>query len=203
MAFSHNSFGSPMFLFLGGDTKIGSGSWTASGSGEYLFVDADNPADYSQAVMRYSEYATSHGPTMAAIGDNIVMVQVDDSSHPDSSGKDILIWDYSTGRPEIVGALGHVRKYSVAKIVSGRFFSECKPDQKIKFEHESSDCLDGYINGGFISPKETNAVKVLVSGGSTSDCKFENLFDQSAECPKVYIGELSIGIDLNSKNFES
>ena len=53
--------------------------------------------------MRSSDYTCSHGPAMAQIGDNIVMVQTDDSTHPDSTGKDILIWDYNAGRPKIVG----------------------------------------------------------------------------------------------------
>ena len=35
---------------------------------------------------------------MAQIGDNIIMVQADDSTHPDSTGKDILIWDYNAAR---------------------------------------------------------------------------------------------------------
>jgi hypothetical protein len=35
---------------------------------------------------------------MAQIGDNIIMVQTDDSTHPDSNGKDILIWDYNAAR---------------------------------------------------------------------------------------------------------
>ena len=41
---------------------------------------------------RSSEYTLSHGPAMAQIGDNIIMVQADVSTHPDSTGKDILIW---------------------------------------------------------------------------------------------------------------
>ena len=48
--------------------------------------------------LRSSEYTLSHGPAMAQIGDNIIMVQTDVSTHPDSNGKDILIWDYNAAR---------------------------------------------------------------------------------------------------------
>ena len=48
--------------------------------------------------IRSSEYALSPGPAMAQIGDNIIMVQTSTSTHPDSTDKDILIWDYNAAR---------------------------------------------------------------------------------------------------------
>ena len=54
--------------------------------------------NWLSSFIRSSEYALSPGPAMAQIGDNIIMVQTSTSTHPDSTGKDILIWDYNAAR---------------------------------------------------------------------------------------------------------
>ena len=52
VAMFQNYFGYPGFLFYGGRTKIGDGQWEASSRGEFLFVDADNPTDFSHHDIR-------------------------------------------------------------------------------------------------------------------------------------------------------
>ena len=52
VAFAHNLYGYPTFIDFGGDEKVGSGSWEPTSYGEFLVIDADNPADFSQLEIR-------------------------------------------------------------------------------------------------------------------------------------------------------
>ena len=131
---------------------------------------------------------------MAQIGDNIVMVQVSESDHPDSTGQDILLWNYQDAIPQIVGEIERSggRPHAVRAVISGRFFPECKPNLKIRFKADSklsSNCIEAYKTLGFISPKSSNAVKVLMASGSTTECEFENLYEQTKKCPNGWTGK--------------
>ena len=78
---------------------------------------------------------------------------------------------------------------SIPAVVSGRFFDDttCIPEKKIEYEQSFPSCLNAYMKAGFISPKDSNPVKILKpSKTSTRDCEFENLFEQTAKCPKVW-----------------
>ena len=52
VAFAHNLYGYPTFIDFGGDEKVGSGVWEPTSYGEFLVIDADNPADFSQREIR-------------------------------------------------------------------------------------------------------------------------------------------------------
>ena len=52
VAFAHNLYGYPTFVDFGGDEKVGSGVWEPTSYGEFLVIDADNPADFSQREIR-------------------------------------------------------------------------------------------------------------------------------------------------------
>ena len=90
-------------------------------------------------------------------------------------------------RPEIIGELPQERHLSIPAVVSGRFFDDttCIPENKIEYEQSFPSCLNAYMKAGFISPKDSNPVKVLKPTGNAIDCEFENLFKQTAKCPKV------------------
>ena len=74
-------------------------------------------------------------------------------------------------------------------MLSGRFFPKCKPEKKLEFAQTYSDCKDAYVKAGFISPKNSNPVKIPKSDDSTMDCEFENIYEQSKKCPKGWIGK--------------
>ena len=81
---------------------------------------------------------------------------------------------------------------SIPAVVSGRFFDDdtCIPENKIEYEQSFPNCLNAYMKAGFISPKDSNPVKILKpSKTSTLDCEFENLFEQTAKCPKGWAGK--------------
>ena len=95
-------------------------------------------------------------------------------------------------RPEIIGELPQERHLSIPAVVSGRFFDDttCIPEKKIEYEQSFPSCLNAYMKAGFISPKDSNPVKILKpSKTSTRDCEFENLFEQTAKCPKGWAGK--------------
>ena len=169
VAFAQNLYGYPAFISYGGKNDYDE----PSGIGEFLLVDSDNPNDFSQGVVRASQYKSEYGPAMAQIGDNIVLVNTD----TDSSESEILLWNYQDGNPEITGTLIKDKKMAVPAIVSGRFFSLCGADQKLEYEKTYPDCAEAYNTAGFISPKSTKSVKILVDDGSETQCDFENLYD--------------------------
>ena len=159
VAFAHNIYGSPAFISVGGRKKIGDGNWQPSGNGEFLFVDADTPDHYSQHEMReLGSYNSSYGPAMAQIGDNIVLVDVD------STTNDIFLWNYNDARPELVGTLSRPRKGAVPAVISGRFFPKCMANEKLKFKHNYTSCIEAYKTSGFINPKNSVPVTISDSG---------------------------------------
>ena len=106
-------------------------------------------------------------------------------------------WYCHINRPEIIGELPQERHLSIPAVVSGRFFddSTCVPENKLKYQQTYSSCLNAYMNAGSISPKNSNPVKILQTEtsesttGTTTDCEFENLFEQTAKCPKGWAGK--------------
>ena len=82
-------------------------------------------------------------------------------------------------------------------VVSGRFFDDptCVPEVKLDYKKTYTSCLYAYMKAGYISPKDSNPVKILESEtsgstmGTTIDCEFENLFEQTAKCPKGWAGK--------------
>ena len=181
VAFAQNLYGYPAFISYGGKIEYDE----PSGIGEFLLVDSDNPSDFSQGVMRASQYKSEYGPAMAQIGDNIVLVNTD----TDSSESEILLWNYQDGNPEVTGTLIKDRRLAVPAVVSGRFFSLCGADQKLEYEKTYPDCAEAYNTAGFISPKSTDSVMILVDDGSETQCDFENLYDQTDRCPKGWTGK--------------
>ena len=179
LAFAQNMNGYPAFISFGGYIR-NNGEFVPSGIGEFLLVDSDNPNDFSQGVMRSSQYKSRYGPAMAQIGDNIVLVNTD----TEINGLDILLWNYQDANPEITGTLIKDRREAVPAVVSGRFFSQCGADQKLEFEKTYSECAEAYDTAGFISPKSTNPVKILVDDGTETHCEFENLYKQTEGCPR-------------------
>ena len=188
VAFVQNFHGQPAFLSFGGRFK-----GEASSLGEFLFVDSDTSEDFSQQEMRPSKYDTKYGPAMAQIGDNIVFIQTDPTTHPQSTGKDILLWSYNDARPKIVGGLSKNRNWGSPAVVSGRFFSKCAAENQLKYKQTYTNCLDAYTTSGFISPKSSNSVKIMLNDDSQADCEFENVYDQSKKCPKGWIGKANEG----------
>ena len=181
VAFVQNLYGYPAFISFGGKNEDDE----PSSIGEFLFIDSDNPNDFSQGVMRASQYKSEYGPAMAQIGDNIVLVNTD----TDSSESEILLWNYQDGNPEVTGTLIKDRRLAVPAVVSGRFFSLCGADQKLEYEKTYPDCAEAYNTAGFISPKSTDSVMILVDDGSETQCDFENLYDQTDRCPKGWTGK--------------
>ena len=54
VSFAQNIFGYPSFIDFGGDFRVAYGQWEPSSYGEYLFVDSENPADFSQVKYYHS-----------------------------------------------------------------------------------------------------------------------------------------------------
>lgn len=61
-------------------------------------------------------------------------------------------------------------------------------DENTLFQKTYADCEAAYTNGGFIK-SSANPVTITTAGGSTEDCTFENIFGQSASCPKGWFGK--------------
>lgn len=117
VAFAPNLYGHPTILHLLGYGD-GSNLWKF---GSFYFLDTGE-----EFRTEKNHYTGWFGPAMAHIGDNIVMAQVDSSDHDDSSGQDILIWNYGQANLEIVGEMEDEHEFGSAITVSGRFFPECK-----------------------------------------------------------------------------
>ena len=176
VAFAQNLYGYPAFISYGGKIEYDE----PSGIGEFLLVDSDNPSDFSQGVMRASQYKSEYGPAMAQIGDNIVLVNTD----TETNERDILLWNYQDANPEITGTVSKDKRMAVPAVVSGRFFPLCGADQNLEYKKTYFECAEAYDTAGFISSKSTNPVKILVDDGSETNCEFENLYKQTKGCPR-------------------
>ena len=128
VGFVGNFYGYPAILAIGG-ARPNEAAELWSTSGNILLLEDLSSAD-GISVHQLRDFGLGHFKKgkIQKVNDEVFIIQGYPTNRPGTAGKDILIWNYHEGRPELRGQYSEWRTEPNAVVVSGKYFRSCLED---------------------------------------------------------------------------
>ena len=143
VGFVGNFYGYPAILAIGG-ARPNEAAELWSTSGNILLLEDLSSAD-GISVHQLRDFGLGHFKKgkIQKVNDEVFIIQGYPTNRPGTAGKDILIWNYHEGRPELRGQYSEWRTEPNAIVVSGKYFRTCLEDniRKLTFKKKTTHYL--------------------------------------------------------------